>query len=423
MAGPSIVEYFTGSEGHRCGYCGSSDTNRSNGMWAHKLTCKDYQDLIDRGWRRSGKYCYKPLMNQTCCPAYTIRCKALEFKATKSQKKVLKHMTKYLTSDIKMKEMHGNDDENQSGKDKDVKRKDSPLNPDETVQTDHHKEKPEPRPGLGPDANKPPCRKAKLIRKERKRQKLAASGVECDSAYTQAGHQNTAKSLEDLLFEYSKHSNILHKLEIKLVHADMESEEFKSTFKQSYNVYKNYQVSIHKDPPDKCTERQSLTPSFFQFQRFLCDSPLMHDKRSGAPHMGYGSFHQQYYLDGVLIAVAVLDILPRCVSSVYLYYEPSYGFLSLGTYSTLREIYFTQQLYRQVPSIESYYMGFYIHSCPKMRYKGNYYPSFLVCPETYNWVPIEKCRPKLDSSKYSRLDDVSPGGFLSSEGRLPVLCE
>lgn len=22
------------------------------GMWAHNLTCLDYQDLIDRGWRR-----------------------------------------------------------------------------------------------------------------------------------------------------------------------------------------------------------------------------------------------------------------------------------------------------------------------------------------------------------------------------------
>lgn len=43
------------------------------GMWADQLTVNDYQDLIDRGWRRSGKYCYKPIMNQTCCPQYPIR--------------------------------------------------------------------------------------------------------------------------------------------------------------------------------------------------------------------------------------------------------------------------------------------------------------------------------------------------------------
>ncbi|XP_020610871.1 arginyl-tRNA--protein transferase 1-like isoform X1 [Orbicella faveolata] len=74
MAGRhSIVEYFGDSGGHRCGYCKSSSTNQSHGMWAHTMTCLDYQDLFDRGWRRSGKYVYKPTMKTTCCPAYTIK--------------------------------------------------------------------------------------------------------------------------------------------------------------------------------------------------------------------------------------------------------------------------------------------------------------------------------------------------------------
>jgi len=51
---------------------------------------------------------------------------------------------------------------------------------------------------------------------------------------------------------------------------------------------------------------------------------------------GYGSFHQHYVLDGKIIAVGVIDILPRCVSSVYFYYDPDYAFLALGTYSALR---------------------------------------------------------------------------------------
>lgn len=44
------------------------------GMWAHRMTVEDYQALIDRGWRRSGHYCYKPTNHRTCCPQYTIRC-------------------------------------------------------------------------------------------------------------------------------------------------------------------------------------------------------------------------------------------------------------------------------------------------------------------------------------------------------------
>lgn len=54
------------------------------------------------------------------------------------------------------------------------------------------------------------------------------------------------------------------------------------------------------------------------------------------PEMGYGSFHQQYWLDNRIVAVGVIDILPTCVSSVYLYYHPDFASLSLGSYSALR---------------------------------------------------------------------------------------
>ena len=43
--------------------------------------------------------------------------------------------------------------------------------------------------------------------------------------------------------------------------------------------------------------------------------------------------------------------------------------------------------------------------CAIRTLQGQYFPSYLVCPETYEWVPIEKCQPKLDVSKYSRLSD------------------
>lgn len=32
-----------------------------------------YQKMIDRGWRRSGTYCYKPDLRHSCCPQYTIK--------------------------------------------------------------------------------------------------------------------------------------------------------------------------------------------------------------------------------------------------------------------------------------------------------------------------------------------------------------
>ncbi|EUB55158.1 Arginyl-tRNA--protein transferase [Echinococcus granulosus] len=73
------------------------------------------------------------------------------------------------------------------------------------------------------------------------------------------------------------------------------------------------------------------------------------------------------------------------------------------------EIAFVRQLHRTygsaVPAytdFTQYYMGYYIHSCAKMRYKAQYFPSYLACPETYAWVALEKCRRLLDRSKYAR---------------------
>jgi arginine-tRNA-protein transferase len=51
-----------------------------------------------------------------------------------------------------------------------------------------------------------------------------------------------------------------------------------------------------------------------QYKGFLVDTPLQHvppSAAAGVPSCGYGSFHQQYWLDGKLVAVGVVDVLPR----------------------------------------------------------------------------------------------------------------
>ncbi|XP_045710062.1 arginyl-tRNA--protein transferase 1 isoform X2 [Phyllostomus hastatus] len=447
----SIVEYFQGDGFYRCGYCKNESGSRSNGMWAHSMTVQDYQDLIDRGWRRSGKYVYKPVMNETCCPQYTIRCRPLQFQPSKSHKKVLKKMLKFLAKgeisrgncedepmeppmedavagdhalitklDIQcdLKKLGDNlkdSLEREEKKGKSAKKEESSG----LIQSQDKRAKlgsgepahsvavpAAPKPGKGADLSKPPCRKAKELRKERKRLKLAQQNAAGEHAGLQAprgpppssppkAKSNQPKALEDLIFE-SLPENASHKLEVRLVRSSPPSSQFKATMLESYQVYKRYQMVIHNQPPDK--------PTISQFTRFLCSSPLEAENPPNGPDCGYGSFHQQYWLDGRIVAVGVIDILPYCVSSVYLYYDPDYSFLSLGVYSALREIAFTKQLHEKTPQLSYYYMGFYIHSCPKMRYKGHYRPSDLLCPETYVWVPIEQCLPALESSKYCRFN-------------------
>ena len=390
---PSLVEYFYKPEGpkpHSCGYCKSDNTSISNGMWAHQLTCQDYKDLIDRGWRRSGKYCYKPIMNRTCCPLYTIKCDALSFQLSKSQKTVMKKVNRYLEfGSTKLP------DDLSTSKQPTAAAKDTTVKPTKTI-----------TPGVGQDPDKPPCRKAKEVRRERKMSKLKSkeeqtmTGATAMPPQEESATHDLKKSVEDLLPDVAKSK--AHKLEVKLVRSAPRSPEFKATFKESYSLYSKYQIAVHKDEPSDCTEQQ--------FVRFLVDSPLI-PSRNLTGSIEYGSFHQQYYMDGKLIMVGVVDMLPNCLSSVYVYYDPDVMFLSPGVYSALNEITAVRRLQKKDPTFRYYYMGYYVHSCPKMNYKGQYTPSFLACPETYNWVAIEKCKPKLDANKYSRFEenpDIKP---------------
>lgn len=110
MSNYSIVEYFGGSNDGKCGYCKQTGNYNSHGFWAHSMNVDDYQNLIDRNWRRSGQYCYIPNNKNTCCPMYTIKCDAMSFKLSRSHKKVLKKVNRFLRDGIKEKNRTNNQD-------------------------------------------------------------------------------------------------------------------------------------------------------------------------------------------------------------------------------------------------------------------------------------------------------------------------
>lgn len=65
------------------------------------------------------------------------------------------------------------------------------------------------------------------------------------------------------------------------------------------------------------------------------------------------------------------------------------------------------QLTADIPSPRYYYMGYYIHSCPKMRYKADYGPCELLCPRDMIWVRLgPELLAALDQCKYVVLGGV-----------------
>ena len=369
------------------------------------------QELTDRGWRRSGKYLYKPANDIMCCPLYIIRCDAPNFVPSKSQKKTIKRMAAFLKTGKKPRE--GCDEDKMRIDDKsDSQDKPRPLEGVAKLPEAESKSRVKTvRPGEGADPSKPPARKAKDIRKEKKLLKIQQMDQSEATPITTPKVQPTRKLLEEYLEEIQPSEDSAHKLTIKLVRSHPESKEFTESYFESYEVYKKYQMSVHKDPPDKCTVKG--------FKRFLVDSPLCEEPGSKGWDCDYGSYHLQYRIDGKLIMVGVIDILPEIVSSKYVYYDPDFDFLRLGVISALNEMGLVRKLHTHNPTLRFYCMGYYVHDCQKMKYKGEYFPSFLLCPVTNHYVPFEICQKKLDVSKYARFDDEgSPEEPTNEEGTM-----
>lgn len=160
--------------------------------------------------------------------------------------------------------------------------------------------------------------------------------------------------------------------------------------KESFDVYQKYQSEVHKKPEK----------SRSAYENFLCQSPLfdpnsadpedkfgpfdkrIDDQRSNKPVGNFpkslGSYHMLHYIDGELMMVGVLDYAPKCLSSVYLYYDPKYDFLSPGTLAALREIEHIRKLMTTgffSEEFKYYYMGLYYQDCQKSVYKAAFRPS------------------------------------------------
>ncbi|KAH9324843.1 hypothetical protein KI387_005021, partial [Taxus chinensis] len=487
-------------------------------LLAYSINVDDYQELLDRGWRRSGVFLYKPEMEWTCCPAYTIRLKVDSFAPSKEQTRVCRQMQRFLngsyggprtvgeiqqedtvtsgrlcsstinasanaemqetsvssrvlsdaqnlkTSEVDeaaiyisrkiddsvkaivesgelpagvnfplaaVKKLTGQGKKKFKGLSRELKYSSSisfqiaailnRMKMPENLKSlsdvlPHGQDQEERSRGVSP-----------IVVAEKLASKLQTFGglpgfpVQACNGYLNflscSGLQESGQNILGEKFAEKQCATLPSKkaeidgkrdasfdeiqnceqqgrrrLEIRLNRSSFDPEEF--------SLYKKYQIKVHNDRPQDVDESS--------YKRFLVDTPLIYvppTNDNTVPTCGFGSFHQQYLIDGKLVAVGVVDILPRCLSSKYLFWDPELAFLSLGKYSALQEIKWVQEALKLCSSLQYYYLGYYIHSCPKMRYKAAYNPSELLCPVRYQWIPFQVAKPLLDKKLYVCLSD------------------
>ncbi|KAF9576243.1 Arginyl-tRNA--protein transferase 1 [Mortierella alpina] len=329
-----------------CGYCGKEDSAHVYGALAFKLTCQDYQDLLERGWRRFGLYLYKPNLRD--------RLNTSHFVPSKHQRKTVSRVNRYMKKQYVP-----------------LKISRESIAREDTAALEEHSPSPEPA-------------------------HSTTSGTRRKSISPPLGKADT---------HHADFVQNIHAADLDKMEPGSNWRQFKvvlepATFTaEKYDLYCEYQRGIHQ-VPSAMLSRESFDGSVTRSPLFTEALALNDPKCSG--FVGYGTYHQCYYVDNKLVAVAVLDILPRCVSSNYFFYDPSLSSLSLGKYSTLREIALVQEI-KAIPGCEAmeyYTMGHYVPSAPKTHYKAAYHPSLLLDPETNGWKPFDECINILDANRY-----------------------
>ena len=382
-----------------CGYCHAEEERFCvEGVFSDKMSVHDFQCLVDSGFQRSGKFVYLPANTITCCPQYVLRLDTQTFRISKEQRRTIRKMNEYLTNGRKEDEEGKDELERVTGEEMDGVGA-GPVGGAAAVSTTPPKPKKPVKPGLGPDPNLPPCKKAKERRKEAREKKQNEKSVakpEKPVAPISKATKTEPTHVEDLL-HVPEPEKCKHKLRKVLLCLNPLDEKFIETYEQSYAVFRKFQMIIHKEPPDKCEKQH--------FDQFCIDSPLVQEDGPPGTDIKYGSYHQQYWIDDNLVMVGVVDILPQGVLCNYLYYDPYYRFIFPGVYSALCEIAMNQTLCQRAPELRYYYIGYYVHDCPKMNYKRKYDSCYLLCPLTHRYVPLETCRKKLDVAKYCKFSD------------------
>ena len=180
---------------------------------------------------------------------------------------------------------------------------------------------------------------------------------------------------------------------------------------ERFQVYKKYQMNVHKETNEETTKsgynRAWGTTDLIDNKGIKLPSDL--NKKTKHPEMypnKYGTYNFIHRLDGKIIAVGIWDILPTCLSSVYLYYDTDYQFLDLGVFTAIREIEYVKSFHDLIDKNFKYYMmGFYCETVQKLRYKGFYQPTELLDRYTMNYVYLKDVQKLISDGKNHKLSE------------------
>lgn len=445
------IQYVPSDQWATCSYCDNPTGDRYDYFLCPNMPMSLLDTLMENGWWRTGEVIFKPCFPVVCCPGYQMRLPVAKFVVKKQHRQVIRKWASFLRNgdsrwDTRSSRAETSTEEEQNSplhteaestriqtavssagikqveegvrngyvdsrgvttRTESLSRETAVEEAGDVSQSQGQRRRRIATPGLGADPNKPPCRKAKQVREERRQKKLETKRANNGStSYKKSTQPQPAPpSLHELLVDHreaerGEEAGFKHKLQVKLLACNPRHPELTRTLDKAYDLYNKFQNAVH---PGK-TRFKSANDFEWGFMR----SPIRN-----SPNTLQGSYHVHYYLDDELIMISIVDILPKYFVSIYFIYDPDIRFMTPGVYTILVELDLVRQLAKTCPSLQYYILGYY-NPNPKVCYKRQFKPQELLCNETHVFVPMEAAIPKIALKPYVRLvDDEVP----EKEGR------
>ncbi|MEA3497518.1 MAG: arginyltransferase [Campylobacterota bacterium] len=160
--------------------------------------------------------------------------------------------------------------------------------------------------------------------------------------------------------------------ECKTIRIDVEKYIFSKSEKRLFSKNKNIKIYVQK--PTVTLEHIDLFNKYHEHMQLKKDwneNIIDVDEYYKSYVNGAHDFGKEilYFIDDNLVCVALADMMPHGLSSVYCYYDHDYEHLSLGKFSILAQLSIAKQ-----SNIKYLYLGYWIQDHYSMGYKENYKP-------------------------------------------------
>ena len=162
--------------------------------------------------------------------------------------------------------------------------------------------------------------------------------------------------------------------------------------REAFDLYNTYHVKRF----NYCIESE------YYYCEHVVDTPTTYQVIDG---IEYGTFHQLYRLDGKLVAVEVVDVIPKGMVSVYMWYDVNKEIAkySFGVYSVLKDIEMVISMSERNPKMEYYYLQGWNKHNKGLCYKSNYQPLEFYCScIVIDWVLIREAIKQSDREVIER---------------------